>query len=86
MLGPAILNLGTLTFQPQITVGDDSVPSPPTLHLTAEKIDSNGIYLMDDGSNLLIYVGHNINQRLAISMFGAPSFNSINPNMVRSLI
>ncbi|BES93297.1 Sec23/Sec24 beta-sandwich domain [Nesidiocoris tenuis] len=78
---PDLYPVHNISECPQITVGDDSVPSPPTLHLTAEKIDSNGIYLMDDGSNLLIYVGHNINQRLAISMFGAPSFNSINPNM-----
>uniref|UniRef100_A0A0A9X976 Protein transport protein Sec24A n=4 Tax=Lygus hesperus TaxID=30085 RepID=A0A0A9X976_LYGHE len=78
---PDLYPVHNITECPQVSIGDDTVPAPPTLHLTAEKIDSNGIYLLDDGTTIMIYVGHNISQRLAISLFAAPSFASINPNM-----
>ncbi|XP_014251110.1 protein transport protein Sec24A [Cimex lectularius] len=79
---PDLYPVHNLSEYPKVTIGDETVVQPPLLHLSAERIESQGIYLMDDGSRIMIYVGHNISQSLAISLFSAPSFSSINSNML----
>ena len=63
-------------------MGDETVVQPPRLHLSAERVDSNGVYLLDDGETILIYVGHNITPHIASALFNVPSYSSINPNIV----
>uniref|UniRef100_A0A0V0G5J3 Putative vesicle coat complex copii subunit sfb3 n=1 Tax=Triatoma dimidiata TaxID=72491 RepID=A0A0V0G5J3_TRIDM len=78
---PDLYPVHNLHEYPKINLGEDSVVQPPLLHLTAERIDSHGIYLMDDGDSIIIYVGHNISPHLTINLFSAPSFSSINAHM-----
>lgn len=65
-----------------VTINDEQVVQPPLLHLSAERLDSQGVYLMDDGEVLIIYIGRNISPPVAVSLFGAPSFAAIDCHMV----
>lgn len=78
---PDLYPVHNLPEQPLVNVGDESIVQPPLLHLSAERIDSQGVYLMDDGEHIIIYIGRNISPAIAVSLFGAPSFSAINTNM-----
>lgn len=68
--------------------GDDNnqvIVTPQRLHLSSEKIDSTGVYLLDNGTMILIYVGHNVNPTLCQSLFGVPHFTALPQDMVSYL-
>ncbi|XP_011694901.1 PREDICTED: protein transport protein Sec24A isoform X2 [Wasmannia auropunctata] len=56
-------------------------PQPPRLNLSAEKLDSRGLFLMDAGDRIFIYVGKNINPILCSNVFGTSGFASIPEEM-----
>ncbi|XP_028050482.2 protein transport protein Sec24A isoform X2 [Monomorium pharaonis] len=56
-------------------------PQPPRLNLSAEKLDSRGIFLLDAGDRILIYIGKNINSLLCSNVFGTSAFASIPEEM-----
>ena len=62
------------------------VPQPSRLHLSAEKLDSHGAFLMDAGDHMMMYVCHNISSQFCSAVLGVPSFSAIPEEMVRSLI
>lgn len=52
-------------------------PQPPRLHLSAEKLDSRGVFLLDAGDKILIYVGKNISPVFCSNVLGISAFPSI---------
>ncbi|KAI4490569.1 hypothetical protein M0804_003513 [Polistes exclamans] len=52
-------------------------PQPPRLHLSAEKIDSRGAFLMDAGDKILIYVGKNVHPMFCCNVLGVSAFSAI---------
>ncbi|KYN18828.1 Protein transport protein Sec24B [Trachymyrmex cornetzi] len=56
-------------------------PQPPRLNLSAEKLDSRSIFLMDAGDRIFIYVGKNINPIFCTNIFGTSGFTSIPEEM-----
>jgi protein transport protein SEC24 len=70
---------------PEIDVEGTLVPQPPRLHLSAEKLDSHGAFLMDVGDYMMMYVGHSISSQFCTAVLGVPSFSHIPEEMVRLL-
>lgn len=62
----------------------DNVPIsiPPRLHLSAEKVNSQGAFLMDAGDQLLILVGRAIPMVFCENVLGVSSFSAIPEDMV----
>ena len=56
-------------------------PQPPRLHLSAEKLDSRGVFLIDSGDRIFIYVGKNINPIFCSNVLGVSAFASIPEEM-----
>ncbi|XP_024892306.1 protein transport protein Sec24A isoform X1 [Temnothorax curvispinosus] len=56
-------------------------PQPPRLNLSAEKLDSRGVFLMDAGDRIFIYVGKNVNPVFCSNVFGTSGFASIPEEM-----
>lgn len=54
----------------------------PRLHLSAEKLDFRGAFLMDAGDKILIYIGKNIDAMFCSNVLGVPSYASIPEEMV----
>ncbi|XP_039293836.1 protein transport protein Sec24A isoform X2 [Nilaparvata lugens] len=55
----------------------EQVHDPPRLHLSAERVDSHGVYLLDCAHLIIIYVGHNCPATLCQALFGKPSFSAL---------
>ncbi|XP_020299458.1 protein transport protein Sec24A isoform X2 [Pseudomyrmex gracilis] len=56
-------------------------PQPPRIHLSAEKLDFRGVFLMDAGDRIFIYVGKNVNPLYCSKLFGVPGFAAIPEEM-----
>ena len=52
-------------------------PQPPRLHLSAEKLDSRGAFLMDAGDRIFILIGKNIHPSFCCNILGVSAFASI---------
>lgn len=49
----------------------------PVLQLSSANIDRNGIYLLDAGNTMYIYVGSAINPQLCNDLLGYPNFAAV---------
>jgi len=55
---------------------------PPHVSLSSEKIESAGIYLMDEGSQLLMWIGREVPAELLRDLFNVESIDQIDPSLV----
>uniref|UniRef100_A0A1D1Z3K7 Protein transport protein Sec24-like At4g32640 n=1 Tax=Anthurium amnicola TaxID=1678845 RepID=A0A1D1Z3K7_9ARAE len=55
---------------------------PPIIPLSSEHIADDGIYLLENGEDALIYVGGSVNTEILEQIFGAPSVNGISAQFV----
>jgi len=59
----------------------DQAEDPPRLQLSAAFIDRNGVYLMDTGSALLLYVGSAVDSTTCQQLFGVSSFGHLDEDV-----
>uniref|UniRef100_A0A8C7DSG2 SEC24 homolog A, COPII coat complex component n=1 Tax=Naja naja TaxID=35670 RepID=A0A8C7DSG2_NAJNA len=64
-----------------LNIGDRTVPQPPILQLSVEKLNRDGAFLMDAGSVMFLWVGKNCGQNFISQVLGAPNYASIPHNM-----
>ncbi|XP_047232777.1 protein transport protein Sec24C isoform X3 [Girardinichthys multiradiatus] len=55
---------------------------PVALRDSEERLSKGGIYLMETGLHLFLWVGASVQQELLLNIFGTPSFSQIDPNMI----
>lgn len=73
-------------FQPKIDYEKlTEIPLPPVLQLSAERVESNGIYLMDDSETLTIFIGHRCSDQLIQKLFGYVNVISM-PELIVSIL
>lgn len=48
-----------------------------------ERLSKGGVYILETGLHLFLWVGASVQQELLLNIFGTPSFSQIDPNMVR---
>ncbi|VVC42428.1 Hypothetical protein CINCED_3A010523 [Cinara cedri] len=83
---PDLYPIHALDEQPKIDYEKlTGIPLPPVLQLSAERIESNGIYLMDDNETLTIFIGHRCSDLLIQKLFGYVNLNSM-PELIVSKI
>ncbi|CAG9799468.1 unnamed protein product [Chironomus riparius] len=56
---------------------DTDKTDPPRLQLTAERLDSRSMFLLDNGVNMFVYVGSNANPSIIKNVFGKNTVNEI---------
>ena len=56
------------------TIGDHGVVLPPSLNLTSERLERHGLFLIEDGQNIFLWVGHEAVPRLVQDVFDLPSY------------
>lgn len=80
---PDLYPVHNLEQQAHMDSGDENptIVPPQRLHLSSEKIDSHGVYVLDNGTMIFIYVGHNINPSLCQALFGVPHFTALPQDM-----
>lgn len=82
---PDLYPIHSLEEQPKIDYEKlTEIPLPPVIQLSAERVDSNGIYLMDDSETLTIFIGHRCSDQLIQKLFGYVNVNSM-PELLTTL-
>ncbi|XP_056152852.1 protein transport protein Sec24C [Lampris incognitus] len=64
---------------PLTTLDGDSLPM--AVRDSEERLSKGGVYLLETGLHLFLWVGANAQQELLLNIFGTPSFSQIDPNM-----
>ncbi|KAK2820575.1 hypothetical protein Q5P01_023534 [Channa striata] len=54
---------------------------PVAVRDSEERLSKGGVYLLETGLHLFLWVGASVQQELLLSMFGTPSFSAIDPSM-----
>ena len=55
---------------------------PVAVRNSEERLSKGGVYLLETGLLLFLWVGANAQQELLLNIFGTPTFSQIDPNMV----
>lgn len=69
-------------LQGAINKDDMLIPQPPRTQLSSANIDRHGVYLMDTGEYLYLYVGRAANDQLIHDIFNVPTVASLPETMV----
>jgi protein transport protein SEC24 len=76
-LHPRFYPLHILMPQAAGTMGENGVIMPIPLNLSSEKLERRGCYLLEDGQNIFIWVGREIDPRLCADLFGLQSYDAL---------
>eukprot|EP00927_Polykrikos_kofoidii_P077431 TRINITY_DN74368_c0_g1_i1.p1 TRINITY_DN74368_c0_g1~~TRINITY_DN74368_c0_g1_i1.p1 ORF type:complete len:988 (+),score=151.21 TRINITY_DN74368_c0_g1_i1:40-3003(+) len=57
-----------------------SIVLPDMLNLTSESMTQDGIFLLEDGESMFMWVGNSVDGSLLQSVFGVPSFDQLDTN------
>ncbi|KAK7684560.1 COPII subunit [Cerrena zonata] len=56
------------------TVGEHGVIMPPPLPLTSERLERHGLYLIEDGQTLFLWIGRDAVPQLVMDVFNLPNY------------
>ena len=65
------------------TVGDNGVILPPPLPLTSERLERHGLFLIEDGQTIFLWVGRDAVPQLVQDVFNLPSYEQLRGGKVR---
>ncbi|XP_051870324.1 protein transport protein Sec24A [Pristis pectinata] len=83
MIHPNLYRIDNLSDEGSINVNDKTIPQPPILQLSVEKLNRDGAFLMDAGSAFLLWVGKNCCSHFISQVLGASNYASIPQNMTQ---
>ncbi|XP_063775067.1 protein transport protein Sec24B isoform X2 [Pseudophryne corroboree] len=83
MIHPSLYRIDRLTDEGAILVNDLVVPQPPLQHLSAEKLERDGAFLMDAGSSFFLWVGRNCDTVFLKDVLGFPNYASVPQKMTQ---
>ncbi|WVO17019.1 protein transporter SEC24 [Cryptococcus depauperatus] len=61
------------------TIGEEGVILPSALNLTSEKLERHGLFLIEDGQTIFLWIGHDAVPRLVQDVFDLPSYPELMP-------
>lgn len=65
------------------TVGDNGIILPPPLALTSERLERHGLFLIEDGQTIFLWVGRDAVPQLVQDVFNIPSYEQLRGGKVR---
>jgi protein transport protein SEC24 len=57
------------------TIGEHGVSLPPALPLTSERLERHGLFLIEDGQTIFLWVGRDAVPQLIQDVFDLPSYD-----------
>ena len=66
------------------TVGDNGIVLPPPLPLTSERLERHGLFLIEDGQTIFLWVGRDAVPQLIQDVFNLPSYEQLRGGKVCS--
>jgi len=67
------------------TAGRDNILLPQAVNLSVERLTSDGIFLLDNGLSMDLWVGRQAHPNILNSLFGTPTLENIDMNTVKVL-
>ena len=67
------------------TVGEQGIIMPPPLPLTSERLERHGLYIIEDGQTMFLWVGRDAVPQLIMDVFNLPSYEVLRGGKVRVL-
>ncbi|XP_017560805.2 protein transport protein Sec24A [Pygocentrus nattereri] len=83
MIHPSLYRLDNLTDEGSLNINDCTIPQPGMLQLSVEKLNSEGAFLMDTGSEMYLWVGRNCNPTFLKQVLGVQNYATLPLNMNR---
>ncbi|KAM9373470.1 protein transport protein Sec24A [Phaethornis superciliosus] len=83
MTHPSLYRVDNLTDEGALNINDRTIPQPPILQLSVEKLSRDGAYLMDAGSVMFMWIGKNCGPNFINQVLGVPNYGSIPQNMTQ---
>mmetsp|Transcript_23629 Transcript_23629/g.43888 ORF Transcript_23629/g.43888 Transcript_23629/m.43888 type:complete len:1164 (+) Transcript_23629:320-3811(+) len=76
---------GQTTAEPSVLKVDSNqqIKLPPLVNLSAANLRSDGIFLVDNGVSMQVWIGRGADPRLVQSLFGVPSLETIDAGVLR---
>nr|XP_035140832.2 protein transport protein Sec24A isoform X5 [Callithrix jacchus] len=74
---PNLYRVDNLSDEGALNINDRTIPQPPILQLSVEKLSRDGAFLMDAGSVLMLWVGKNCAQSFLSQVLGVQNYASI---------
>ena len=65
------------------TFGRDNILLPSRINLSVESLNSDGVFLLDNGVDSYIWVGRASNPAIVSSLFGVESLDNVDPSQLR---
>ncbi|KAF4015093.1 hypothetical protein G4228_006290, partial [Cervus hanglu yarkandensis] len=78
---PNLYRVDNLSDEGAISISDRTIPQPPLLQLSVEKLSRDGAFLMDAGSVLMLWVGRNCGQNFLSQVLGVENYALIPQTM-----
>ncbi|KAM3937800.1 protein transport protein Sec24B isoform 2-T2 [Leptodactylus fuscus] len=83
MIHPSLYRIDRLTDEGAILINDLVVPQPHLQHLSAEKLEREGAFLMDAGSTFYLWIGRNCDTNFLNDVLGFPNYASVPQKMTQ---
>ncbi|XP_027460960.2 protein transport protein Sec24A isoform X3 [Zalophus californianus] len=71
---PSLYRVDNLSDEGALSINDRTIPQPPILQLSVEKLSRDGAFLMDAGSVLMLWVGKNCGQNFLSQVLGVQNY------------
>ncbi|XP_001504440.1 protein transport protein Sec24A isoform X1 [Equus przewalskii] len=78
---PSLYRVDNLSDEGALNINDRTIPQPPLLQLSVEKLSRDGAFLMDAGSVLMLWVGKNCGQNFLSQVLGVQNYALIPQTM-----
>ncbi|KAG9326896.1 hypothetical protein KVV02_001420 [Mortierella alpina] len=59
------------------TIGADGIEMPQAMNLSSERLTRSGLYMLEDGQNIFLWIGRDAVPQLCMDLFGVPNYESI---------
>ena len=66
-------------------MGEHGVIMPPPLPLTSERLERHGLFLLEDGQTIFLYIGRDAVPQLVMDVFNLPSYEVLRGGKVCSI-
>ncbi|XP_058533269.1 protein transport protein Sec24A isoform X2 [Ochotona princeps] len=74
---PSLYRVDNLSDEGALNINDRTIPQPPLLQLSVEKLSRDGAFLMDAGSVLMLWIGKNCAPHFLSHVLGVQNYASI---------
>jgi len=80
---PRLFRVDSVASEVGLTGPTGAVTLPPTLNLSSEKLDRSGVFLLEDGQTIYLWVGKTSSSEFIQQIFGVPSLESVDTTQLR---